>query len=101
MFIFPVCMNAIQYYIIDSFIKDGGQDGESRGTHQRVPTSDEGSDEFTVEDNDEEEDTMYGSGSGDEEDLKKAKREGSIKTTEVKKGENGQEQESSGSSSRE
>lgn len=98
MFIFPVCMNALQYYIIDSFIKDGGQDGESRGTHQRVPTSEEGSEDFVVDRDEEEEDTMYGSGSGDEEDLKKAKREGSIRTKEVQQGEG---QQSSGSSSRE
>ena len=35
MFIFPLIMNAIQYYIVDSFIKeqhkDDGQDGQGNG----------------------------------------------------------------------
>ena len=41
MFVFPVIMNALQYYIIDSFIKDpSGGEG-----HQALPTSDRDSDE--------------------------------------------------------
>ncbi|GAB7352288.1 hypothetical protein MBLNU459_g2746t1 [Dothideomycetes sp. NU459] len=42
MFIFPVAMNAIQYYIIDSFIKQKPEDGDDTG-FQRVPTSEEDS----------------------------------------------------------
>jgi len=38
MFIFPVCMNAIQYYIIDSFIKDN--DADDQGGFQAVPSED-------------------------------------------------------------
>ena len=40
MFVFPLIMNALQYYIIDSFIKDG-----SSGEHQPVSSDDEGQDE--------------------------------------------------------
>lgn len=40
MFVFPVIMNAIQYYIIDSFIKD-----KSASDHQLVPSSDSDADE--------------------------------------------------------
>lgn len=38
MFIFPVAMNAIQYYIIDSFIKQQPEDDDDTG-FQRVPSS--------------------------------------------------------------
>lgn len=31
MFIFPVCMNAIQYYIIDGVIKEGGNGADRQG----------------------------------------------------------------------
>lgn len=41
MFIFPLIMNALQYWIIDSFIKDPGS-GEG---HQAIPTSEESDDE--------------------------------------------------------
>ena len=40
MFVFPVIMNAMQYYIIDGFIKDS-----SAGDHQLVPISDRDNDE--------------------------------------------------------
>lgn len=40
MFVFPVIMNALQYYIIDGFIKDS-----SGGEHQLVPTADHSSEE--------------------------------------------------------
>lgn len=35
MFVFPLIMNALQYYIIDSFIKD-----KTHGEHEPVPTED-------------------------------------------------------------
>lgn len=32
MFVFPLIMNAAQYYIIDGFIKDGGSAGQAAGS---------------------------------------------------------------------
>lgn len=53
MFIFPVAMNAIQYYIIDSFIK--GKESDEQG-FQAIPTEDEdeerGIDSDEIEDED-------------------------------------------------
>ena len=40
MLIFPLIMNALQYWIIDGFIKDPGS-----GDHQPLPTDDESDDE--------------------------------------------------------
>ncbi len=45
MFVFPVIMNAIQYYVIDSFIKDS-----SAGEHQLLPSSDHSSEEHDPSD---------------------------------------------------
>jgi hypothetical protein len=49
MFIFPVIMNAMQYYIIDSFIKNQKPDG-----HERIPDDEQDeeayADPFTIED---------------------------------------------------
>ena len=55
MFIFPVCMNALQYYIIDSYIKD-----PAGGTHMPVATSDRSSDD-PRDDDDDDDDTAYAS----------------------------------------
>ena len=54
MFIFPVLMNALQYYIIDSFIKQQG-DVQSTEGFERVPTNE---DDYDVEHDNEE--SAYG-----------------------------------------
>ena len=41
MFIFPLIMNAIQYYIIDSFIKDPGHDGSDSTSREDADENDE------------------------------------------------------------
>jgi hypothetical protein len=56
MFIFPVCMNALQYYIIDSYIKD-----PAGGTHMPVATSDRSSDDPRDDDDDDDDETAYAS----------------------------------------
>lgn len=55
MFIFPVIMNAIQYYIIDSFIKENNRSDEddARGEHRPLAQHDE-------DDSDDEEDGQRG-----------------------------------------
>lgn len=85
MFVFPVIMNAIQYYIVDSFIKDRPGEGEG---FERVATEDDGEgEEYSPE-----------RGSVDEEAVKK----GGIKTKELREGEEADARgvESSGSSAR-
>lgn len=105
MFIFPVCMNAIQYYIVDSFIKDPGA-----GTHMPVAGSDHSSEYSRVADDDEDDRTERGSvESGNDKDgaPNKGKGETGVKTKEFKTQIAGAEepeatgQQSSGSSSRE
>ncbi|KEQ95085.1 hypothetical protein AUEXF2481DRAFT_40353 [Aureobasidium subglaciale EXF-2481] len=64
MFIFPVAMNGIQYYIVDSFIKDAGSD---RDGFQAVPTED---------------DEEQGRDSDTEQDEDRSKRRNRVRTTE-------------------
>lgn len=40
MMIFPLVMNALQYYIIDSFIKEKKHTEDHHGGHERVPSED-------------------------------------------------------------
>lgn len=105
MFIFPVCMNAIQYYIVDSFIKDPGA-----GTHMPVAGSDHSS-EYSRVASDEDFDDRTEQGSVNEENdkddaLKKGNGETGVSTKEFKTQIAGAEepgatgQQSSGSSSR-
>ncbi|KAF1985880.1 hypothetical protein K402DRAFT_464185 [Aulographum hederae CBS 113979] len=48
MFVFPLIMNMVQYYIIDSFIKEKSS-AESQGEHEQIPQHDEeDSDEDSV-----------------------------------------------------
>jgi len=85
MFVFPVIMNAIQYYIVDSFIKDRPGEGEG---FERVATEDDGEgEEYSPERE-----------SVDEEAVKK----GGIKTKELREEEEADARgvESSGSSAR-
>ncbi|KAL1310798.1 hypothetical protein AAFC00_001040 [Neodothiora populina] len=71
MFVFPVCMNAAQYYIVDSFIKEksGGEEGTEgvdRSGFERVAQHDE-DDEIDEE----------GEGSADERGGRRRRRRGS------------------------
>jgi len=45
MFVFPLIMNAMQYYIIDSFIKDPAHGAGDSAEHQPLATEDEDSDD--------------------------------------------------------
>lgn len=77
MFIFPVIMNGLQYYIIDSFIKDpAGGEG-----HERLATSDRSSDD--PRDSDDGSDDGYTTGAGAE-DEEAAKRSADVRTKEMK-----------------
>lgn len=67
MLIFPVIMNAMQYYIIDSFIKN-----KNRTDHQAIPTEDLDEDDALIQDN--WDDSFE---SEDEEDVKQATAAGS------------------------
>lgn len=76
MFIFPVAMNAIQYYIVDSFIKQKPEDDEDTG-FQRVATSEEDSQDgedrrHSIESGDAEEDKQKNTVSTKEERLAEA-----------------------------
>lgn len=101
MFVFPLVMNALQYYVVDSFIKDGK--GEREG-FERVASEEEEDDDD--DDSVDEEvgrgrregegyDEVRGSG---EEGVKKGKDAG-VRTKEVVKAEEGRGASSSGSSS--
>lgn len=52
MFIFPLCMNALQYWIIDSLIQDQrrGKDKDEGGSYERVGTGSDDDDVTAVED---------------------------------------------------
>lgn len=57
LFIFPLCMNAIQYWIIDNFIMDKQRETGDKGSYQAVGEDEEEDEErrrFVVDDDEDE-----------------------------------------------
>lgn len=72
MMIFPLVMNALQYYIIDSFIKEKKETDDHHGGHQRVPSEDPDERRRLHREENEDEDILTGS-EDDEDDVKHQK----------------------------